>query len=233
MSTLADVLTFSRAQAQTDSNGLTDANGIIFGNEALVDFHRQLVKHGVDASQVQESYCDGSVPTLGNGSTFLYPTDMLLLKAIEVNYTDTNASNYITALQYDASNIPGQQSFSWLRANASAQNPQFDDHGDWYEVAPAFVSGNNLSRAVRIIYFLKPTEFTATSDTISYPESQDYRILGWRIASDYYYSLNKFAEGDKFNDRYQQRVNEYVGTLGRGSQQPLQATPIQLTGWEF
>ena len=57
--TLSNVLAFARAQAQTDVNGLTDANGIIFANEALQDFHRRLVGAGVDASQIQESYTDG------------------------------------------------------------------------------------------------------------------------------------------------------------------------------
>ena len=86
MATLNNVLSFSRAQTQTDSNGLTDTNGIIFANEALVDFHRRLVDHSVDASQLQESYMTATAATSGNGSTFLYPTDMLFLKSIEVDY---------------------------------------------------------------------------------------------------------------------------------------------------
>ncbi len=233
MSTLADVLTFSRAQVQTDSNGLTDINGIIFGNEALVDFRRRLLDKGVDALGIQEAYRDASVPTAGNGSTFLYPTDMMFLKAIEVNYQDTNPANYLTATQYDKSNIPNQQSFSWLRQNGSTQHPQFDDHGDWYEIAPAFTSANNLSQAIRIIYFQKPTEYPATSATISYPESLDYRILGWRIAASYLYSLKDIPNGDAFMKKYEDRVTQLAETLGRGAQQPLQATPIQLTGWQF
>lgn len=234
MATLADVLNFARAQVQTDSNGLTDPNGIVFANEALVDFHRRLVNAGVDASSIQEAYRDGVVPTTaGNGSTFLYPTDMLFLKAIEVNYSNTNAQNYITALQYDASNIPGQQSFSWMRVNGSKMNPMFDDHGDWYEIAPSFSAGDNISQAIRILYFQKPSEYNATSNTISYPESQDYRILGWKVAASYLYSLLKIPEGDKFEAKYLDRVKNYISTLSRGSQQPIQATAIPWTGFEF
>lgn len=233
MALLSDVLTFSRAQAQTDSNGLTNTNGIIWGNEALVDFHRKLVNSGVDASQLQESYTDGVIPTGNNGSTLLYPTDMLWLKSIAVNFTDTSAQNYKTATQVDVSNLPNGQSFLWLRKYASTENPLFDDHGDWYEIFPSFASANNTSQAIRIIYYLKPTEYTAVSDTIAYPESQDYRILGWRIAASYLYSLGKYDEGDKFNAKYEERVKQYISTLARGSQQPLQATPIQLSGFEF
>lgn len=233
MSTLSNVLDFARAQTQTDSNGLTDANGIIFGNEALFDFRRRLVKHGIDALGIQEAYRDASVPTTGNGSTFLYPTDAMFLKAIEVNYTDTSAQNYIKAEQVDHSNLPGGTSFSWLRQNCSTLEPKFADNGDWYELFPAFISGNNLSQAIRIIYFQKPTEYTAVSGSISYPESLDYRILGWRVGANYLKSLLKFAEAKELDTEYMNRVEEFVATLGRGSQQPIQSTSLQLTGWEF
>lgn len=231
---LSTILAFARAQAQTDNNGLTDTKGIIFANEALVDYHRKLVKHGVDASQIQETYIPTvTAPATGNGSTFTYPDDCLALKTIEINYTDNNAQNYIPAVQVDVSNLSGESSFSWLRLNQSTQFPKFDDRGDWYEVFPAFKSGNNLTNAIRLFYFLKPTLYTSTGDTVAYPESQDSAILGWRIAAMYYYSLNKITEGDAFNNKYEERVKEYVATLGRGSQQPMQAVPIQSTGWNF
>lgn len=236
MATLNDAINFARAQSQTDSNGLTDANGIIFANEALVDFHRKMVAAGVDASAIQEAYCDGQVPTTdGNGSTFLYPSDLLFLKAIEVNFTDTQAGNYIRAEQIDVSNPTGNNSFSYLRQNTSRLHPKFDDRGDWYEIFPAFSGSDNVSQAIRIMYFKKPTEYTATSDTISYPESLDYRILGFRIAADYLYSLRgeNIAAADKMNGFYEQKVKELLGTLARGAQQPTQATTVGWTGWEF
>ena len=233
MSTLANVGSFSRAQCQTDSNGLTDANLIIFANARLVDFHRQLVEHNVDASQLQESYCDAVVPTTGNGTTLAYPTDCLALKAIEVNYQNTNATDYIRAEQVDVSNLSQNNSFSYLRQYASTLNPKFDDRGDWYEIFPAFISGNNTSQAIRLFYYLKPTEYTATSDTIAYPENQDYRILGFGVCADYLNSLGKFAEAQAFEVKYQDRVQQYTTTLGRGSSQPIQSSGISLSGWEF
>jgi hypothetical protein len=235
MSTLANVLTFSRAQAQTDSNGLTDTNGIIFANARLFDFHRQLVANGVDASQIQEAYCDAVVPSAGNGTTLAYPTDCLALKTIEVNYQNTNAQDYIRAEQVDVANLGGQNSFSYLRQYASTQQPKFDDRGDWYEIFPAFQSGNNTSQAIRLFYYLKPTEYTSTSDTIAYPASQDYRVLGFGICADYYNSLNKFEEAQSFEEKYQKRVDQYITTLARGSQQPIQAQVLDVgaNGWQF
>jgi hypothetical protein len=226
MATLSTVLAFSRAQAQTDGNGLTDSKGIIFANEALVDFRRQLISHGVDAASIQESYRDA---TAGTG-TYLYPTDMFFLKTIELKY---NGNDYRRAEQVDVSNLAGGVSFSWLRNHADAFAPQFDDRGDWYEIFPTPLSNNSLSAMIKIFYYLTPTEFTAVSDAITYPETLDYRLLGWRIASNYFYSLGKIIEGDKFDMKYQERVRELISTLGRGSQQPIQSSPIQLDGWTF
>lgn len=228
---LSTVLSFARTQTLTDSNGLTDANGVVFANEALQDFHRRLVAKGVDASQLQESYTNGTV----NTGTYLYPTDMLWLKTIALNYANSNAQDYKVATQVDVANIPGNKSFGWLRTNANPQDPYFDDRGDWYEIFPTPTSAHNVSQLIRIFYYLKPTEYTTVSDTVSYPENLDSTILGWRIAASYLYSLggDKIQVGDKFNVKYEERVQQYIATLSRGSQQPIQATPIQLTGFEF
>lgn len=226
-----------RAQIQTDSNGLTDAKGIIFANEALQDFHRRLTAAGVDASQTQEAYTSG----VANQGTYLYPTDMLFLKAIEVNFTDTTAQNYLVAEQIDVSNLAGNNSFSWLRTNQSTQWPKFDDRGDQFEIFPTPTGNVNLTNLFRIFYFLQPTQYTSVSDTVSYPENLDTTILGWRICADYLYSLgtsigggkNVHLLGDSFNSKYDERVKQYINTLGRGIQSPMQATPIQNSGWNF
>lgn len=229
MATLSNILTFSRAQAQTDNNGLTDTNGIIYANSRLFDFHRQFVDSGVDASQLQEAYCTIATPVTGNGATATYPTDCLALKTIEANFTDTNPQNFVRAEQVDISNLSSQNSFSNLRLNATTNYPKFDDRGDWYEIFPA------QGCTVRLFYYLKPIEYTSTADTVAYPESQDYRILGWGICADYYYSLNKFEEAQVFEAKYQAGVDKYITTLGRGSSQPIQATvpDVGNNGWQF
>jgi len=228
---LSEVLSFARTQAQTDSNGLTDANGIIFANEALQDFHRRLVNKGVDASQLQEAYQDGTVGT----GTYLYPDDMLFLKAIELNYANANAQDYKKAEQVDVSNLPGSvdNSFSWLRINADPSAPRFDDRGDWFEIFPTPTSAHNVTQLMRIFYYLQPTQYSSVADTVAYPEDLDAAILGWRIASRYMYSLEKVDVGAAFNANYEERIDQYTATLARGSQQPIQATAIQMTGFEF
>lgn len=235
--TLANILTFARTQCQTDSNGLTDANGIVWANEALQDFHRRLVASGVDASQLQESYRDATA----NQGTYLYPTDMLFLKTLELNYKNTNAGDYRTAQQVDVANLAAAYSFSWLRSNASKDTPEFDDRGDWFEIFPTPTASDNLSQTIRMFYFLKPTEYTATSDTVAYPENLDTTILGWRVAASYLWSLGattgtgtkSMATGDLFNNKYEERVKQYIATLSRGSQQPIQAQTLRIDGFQF
>ena len=229
MPALSDALSFSRAQAQTDINGLSNANGIIFANEALVDFRRRLITAGVDASQLQEARRNGEV----NIGTYLYPTDMFWLKSIEVNYAGTDADGYLTATQLDVANIPGGKSIGWIRTNASTSSPYFDDRGDWFEIFPTPTAAHNVTNLIRIFYYLEPTEYSAVGDAIVYPESLDYRALGWRIAANYLYSLGKIDEGDAFNLKYEERIKQLIATLSRGSQQPIQATPLSITGWEF
>ena len=225
---LSTPIAFARAQAQTDINGLTDANSIIFANEGLEDFHRKLITAGVDASQLQETYRDG---TAGTG-TYLYPSDMVFLKYIELNYSNTTADQYVTAQQVDASNL-ANQSLGWLRTNANPDTPQFDDRGDWYEIFPTPTASHNLTQLIRIIYYLQPTLYTAVGNTMAYPEDLDAAILGWRIAASYLYSLGDILKGDMFNAKYEQKVKDYISTLSRGSQQPIQATYLQLDGWDF
>ena len=229
MPVLSDALSFARAQAQTDSNGLTNANGLIWGNEALVDFRRRLIAAGVDAAQLQEAYRDGTV----NVGRYLYPTNMFWLKSIELNYAGTVADGYLTATQLDVANIPGNKSIGWIRTNASTSKPYFDDHGDEFEIFPTPTAAHNVTQLIRIFYYLEPTEYSAVGDTIAYPESLDYRALGWRIAANYLYSLNKVDEGDAFNLKYEERIKQIIATLSRGSQMPIQATPLSITGWEF
>lgn len=230
MAAVSDVLAFARTIAQTDSNGLTDTNGITFANEALLDFHRTLISKGVDASQIQEAYRD----ITANVGTYLYPSDMFFLKAIEINFIDQSNGNYIVAQQVDAANLPSSQfptSFSWLRTNASTQTPFFDDRGDWFELFPTPTIGN--SQGIRILYFLEPTPFVATTDTINYPSSLDFRMMGWRIAANYKRSLLDFDSADKLEAEYQKHLSQIGGTLEKGVQTPMTATPLQIDGWQY
>ncbi len=230
---LTTVLNFSRIQAQTDGNGLTDANGIVFANEALLDFHRRLVDKGVDAAQTLEASITG---TAGVG-VYSYPTNpasVVGLKAIELNYANTSPDQYKVASQVDVSNLP-QGGFGNLRVNAATSAPYFDDRGNSFEIFPTPTSAHNLTNIIKLMGYVQPSVYSATSDTVNYPENLDAAILGWRVAANYLYSLGgeNLNKGDAFNRKYDERVKQYISSLGRGSLQPIQATPVALSGWEY
>lgn len=227
--TLNTVLTFARTQVQTDSNGLSDATGIVFANEAILDFTSQLIDSGIDAAQVQESYASFTA----NTGTYSFPSDMWRLKTIELNYRDTTQQNYVIAQQLDIANTPEQTSWDWLRVNAQATQPFFDNRGNIFEVFPTPTASYNLTNAIKIFYFLNPSTFTATSDTIAYPASLDYTILGYRIGAKYMLSLGKADLAQILDTQYQTKVDKMKSTLGPSSQAPIQAQAIPWTGFSF
>jgi hypothetical protein len=236
MSTTAgQLLTYVENKTQAGSGTLSNTTlGIPFLNEAMFDFRTELIKRGIDASQIQESYISTiTPPSLPNGSTFAYPSDMFFLKTISVNFSDSSAQNYQQAQLVDVSNTPGQAAFEFLRANQPSSQPLFDDRGDTFEIFPSFTTATNLVNAIRIFYFLQPTPYTSTSDVLQYPDSLDWYALAQRVAAIYFESLNKFVEADNWRAKSDRRIERMVDTLETGSEQPLQATSLPITGFEF
>lgn len=230
--TLETVLEYSNSKIQGNGN-IPDALGIIIANDGLLEFHLDLIKRGVEASQIQECYRDASVPTGGLPSTFLYPSDMLALKILSVNYTDTTPQNYVEATQIDIGNTSANTAFEWFRVNQDVQNPLFDDRGDWFELFPTFTSGMNISQAIRMFYYLVPTAFVYTTDLLSYPDSIDPYILGDKIIALYYESLKDFESAEYYEGKYERRVQKLVDILSKGEDQPIQTAGLPLTGYEF
>lgn len=234
MALVSDLLSYAETKTQAGTGTLNSSLGLGYLNEALIDYTSELIKRGVDASQIQEAYVASvSIPAAGNGSTFAYPSDMFALKTIEINMTDSNSNNYLLAQQVDISNIPGNASFSQLRVNQPSSAPLFDDRGDTYEIFPSFAVGSNTANAIRLFYYLAPTPYTATSDALAYPVTLDWYALALRVASIYFQALQKFAEADFWEGKYMARLEKMVTTLARGSQQPIEPTGLQMTGWNY
>ena len=227
--TVANAITYARQKAQTDSNGITDTLGLAWANNGLIDITRDLIARGVDAAQTQESYATLTTPAVGATSTFVWPSDMFSLKTIEVDYTNTGGINYIQAGRMDVSNLQGDTSWDFVRANQPTNSPLFTNHGDTGEIFPTVV-GNAL---VRIYYYLSPTEYATTGDTINYPQSLDYRALGDKILIGYFQSLEKFDVASQWEAQYQKKLNDSVNILGPQSKQPLTPERLHISGFEF
>lgn len=227
MSTVLDAINYARANSNSDSNGISDANGLIWANSALLDIRREYIKYGVDAAQIQEAYRD----TLSGQGTYVYPSDMFFLKSLELNYKNTSQQDYVTANQIDISDL--STSYDWLRVNQDSSAPVFDDHGDWYEIFPTPKTGDNTTSAIKLFYYLQPTEYTSVNSTLVYPDTLDYRIIGKRIQMYFMRSLEKFDIAKSLDDESREDIRGMCGLLSRGSEMPTTTQGIQWTGYEF
>ena len=231
MALVSSAITYARQLMQTDSNGLTDALGLTFSSDALQDVSRELVLRGCDAAGTIESYTDLTAPTTaGYPATFAWPSDMLSLKTISVNFSGTDPQNYLQATAMDVANIQGR-SFEWLRANQPQNVPLFDNRGNTFEIFPTPVVTN--PNGIRIFRFVLPTDYSSTSDTIAYPLSLNYRAIGARIAQLTCLFLEDFEQAKVMGEKYQMEVGQLVRILQPASQQPITSQPLSMSGWNF
>src|SRR6185369_7720801 len=104
--TVSTLLNYVEKKTQAGAGTLNNAtDGLLFLNEALLDFRSELIKRGIDGAQLQESYVASvSPPVSGNGSTFAWPDDMYFLKTVSVNMTSGAPNDYVQARIMDVSN---------------------------------------------------------------------------------------------------------------------------------
>lgn len=220
-------ITYAQQLAQTDSNGIGSVLGLALYSDSLQTFHRDLLNRGIDASQTQEAYRN---LTTDSPNTYLWPSDMYMLKTIEVNWQDTTEQNYLQATPLDVANIQGV-SFSYLRANQNQTQPLFDNRGDQFEIFPTPIVSN--TNGIRIFYYLTPTEPADVGQPISYPLTLDYRVASCKMASLYYKSQNDVDMAIVYDNEYKERVEKIIKILAPGTQQPITPQPLSITGWSY
>lgn len=228
MALVSDAITYARQKAQTDSNGISDTNGLAWANSGLLDITRELIKRNIDASQIRESYATSSASDNPPGQ-FAWPSTMWMLKTISVNYQDSTQANFRQASKLDVSNLQGSTSVDTLRLDQANDSPQFTNHGDTGEIFPT----PTTSAVVKIFYYLQPTEYSSVSSTVSYPQSLDYRVLGDKILEAYYQSLENFDVAAQWGTQAVKKINDSIQILAPQSQQPITPQPLQMTGWDF
>lgn len=220
-------VTYAQQLAQTDSNGIGSVFGLSLYNDALQTFHRDLLNRGIDASQTQEAYRDLST---NSPNTYLWPSDMYMLKTIEVNWQDQTEQNYLQAVPMDVANIQNV-SFSYLRANQDRTQPIFDNRGDQFEIFPTPIVAN--SQGIRIFYYLTPTEAVDVGQPIEYPLTLDYRAASCKMAALYYKSQNDPNMAAVYDAEYMARIEKIIKILAPGTQQPITPQPLQISGWNY
>ncbi len=225
---VSTLITAARQKAQTDSNGISDTNGLAWANDGLLDVTRDLIRRGIDAAQTQEAYATISASDAQPGR-FAWPSDMFALKTIEVDFTNTGGQNYIQAEKLDVANLQGRTSWDYLRINQDVNSPQFTNHGDTGEIFPTV----RTSALVRIYYYLQPTAYTATTDNVVYPSLLDFDVIVCSILESYYQSLEKFDVAAEWGKEYANKINDFINILGPQSKQPITPQKLRITGWNY
>lgn len=155
---------------------------------------------------------------------------MFSLKTIEVNFQDQEQQNYLPAKAVDVANIQAK-SFDYLRVNQPTWQPLFDNRGDQFEIFPTPTTAN--TNGIKIFYFLTPTEALDVGTGIPYPISLDYRAASCLMTSRYYKTQNSPEMATVYAQEYADRIGKIINILAPSSQQPIQPTPLQMTGWNF
>ena len=220
-------ITYAQQLAQTDSNGIGSTLGLALYSDSLQTFHRDLLNRGIDASQTQEAYRD---ITTTSPNTYLWPSDMYMLKTVEVNWQDQTEQNYLQAMPLDVANIQNV-SFSYLRSNQDRTAPLIDNRGDQFELFPTPQISN--AQGIRIFYYLTPTEPADVGQPIQYPLTLDYRAASCKMASLYYKSQNDIDMSTVYEKEYKERVEKIIKILAPGTQQPITPTPLLISGWNY
>lgn len=225
--TVSDAITYARVICQTDSNGLSDDNGLIFANDAQNNIIRALIERGINAAKTKEEYLILS-PNDNPVGQFNWPDEMYMLKTVEIDYSATGSQNYLQAQPLDVANI---QFVSWdyLRANQPTNMPLYFNRGSTGEVFPS----PRTNALIRIFCFIQSTDYSTVNDTIVYPIALDYRMLATRIAALYQTSIDDFAAATVLNNEYGKRLSDVIKILAPASQQPIQATPVLTSGWQY
>jgi hypothetical protein len=233
---VSDVLAFARLKAGTDSNGISDSDGMVFLNESQRKRHLQILAVKGDLF-FQESYRDITSDNIVGGSSpgkILYPNDMFLQKNIQLNLIDPDdVGNWKTPTQVDRSNLPDGITWEWLKANQPKTQPLIDNHGDWFEIAPTPTEA--IASSVKLGYFLGPTDVSATSDFLSYPFTLNWRILGFDIAGAYFEAMEDQTQADRMYAQGDLLMKDILNMLGSGQQSPPRPKGLNVgnNGWAF
>lgn len=216
---------FAQQQSQTDVNGITSVLGLAWANDGLNDFHRELNVRRINASGL--NFQTASVISAG-ASVLSWPANNYALKTIEVNFSDATQQNYIQAQNVEISNIQ-DKSFDWMRVNQPINSPIFANYGATWELFPT----PKQNALVKFVNFTTPTEYPDVGTAIGYPLTLDYRILSCWVSKSYKTMLGDYPSAEAYGLEYTKRVNKLIEILAPASQQPIQAEPLQITGWEF
>jgi hypothetical protein len=244
MTNLNTIITHARRIAgNLTTYDWSDTTAIEDANEALNEFEMDLLAVRSDVF-VEKSTLDSIV---SGQSVVQFPTDLLELKRVDINFTDpTDSTKFYKATEFDAGNPPNDFNWDWFLDNQPKTNPLVDVRGGWFEVAPK--ADANYSNAIKIIYLAKLTitdaggtpyvdgRFAATTDLLPFPLSLYPEALAYKMAAIFNRSLggatptaNKTME---FENEYAKKMKKIVDGIST-NETSLIAQPVQINTYLY
>lgn len=238
--TIQSVADYARLLANITSSDMSDSNATAFINDALYDLRRKLIGKRQDLF-IKEASINITTAELDTGASpgkFSFASDMWELKNMQVNLTDvSNKELYVNAEQVDSSNLPNGISWEWMKKNQPFDQPVFDYRGNVFEIAPTPTAEMNNSTvpmvaAIKYFYFMSPTDLSTMTGTLAFPETFDFRILSYKVASIYFSTIGSTISAD-MDKQYEKRIDDLIAMIGTGSQSPLRPKGISDSGWNY
>lgn len=221
MALLSQSIAYARTLVRdTNVDSLTDAVGIEFANDFVAEAQREFVKKRKALRIVN------AVINVVSGTGLLtLPDDCLLIRTAAADLTGRGF--FPTVNPYPANNIPTGWSLQSFRAEQPVNTPLMDVRGLTVELFPtptASVTGGFVYQ-----YHQMFPVFTAGTDTLLYPFSQDFYALAYGIASKYLEPLNNTLAATYLSKSYK-RISDVIDVVGTGTQMPTQARSVQQPG---
>lgn len=222
--TIQEAIDYARTLARTNSTqALTDSDALQFATEFEREALRQIVKKGKTIKMDETTY---DVAT-GNGVTTL-DDGVFLIRTVEVDLT--GQGTFQPCFPIDNANPPMYSTLQSLRNMQSPSTPLVDFRGDTFEIFPTPTL--DVTDGIRVQQYVYPDAYTATSDEVSYPFSQDVYALGYGIASRYLAPLEADLSVGYAKEALK-RVDDIVAMIGQGSMIPTKQTQTNpfRSGW--
>lgn len=222
--TLQNAVDYARTLVRDQgTEALTDANAILFANDFERDARRLIVKRRKSLFVLE-----GTMDVSGGNGIFMLPENVLLIRDAEIDLTGLGTTYPTTP--FDPSNQPEGSTLQFLRDSQSATTPIIDFRGDRVEIFPTPLV--NVTAGLVYQAHEVPDPFTALTEMVEYPFTQDYYALAFGIAAKYLDPLDADRAAKLLKEAYR-RTLDIIDMIGPGSQLPTRAHPVNFgnNGW--
>ena len=219
----------------------SDANAIIDANDAFNEFQLDLMSERSDFFTEKSTLNSIAL----NQSVVQFPTDLLMIKHVDVNFYDpTDYTKFYPATEFESGNTPQGYQWDWFLNNQPKNLPLIDIRGGYFEVAPK--ADAVYTNAIKILYSakLQPTDlsgnpyadarFAATTDLLPYPLTMYPEILAYKMAVIFTQGTGQtnpvLNKANEFEVKYKEKLHKLINGV-QTNFETLIAKSVQGSGW--